>query len=175
MDVCSPLCSFPACPQASCLEEPAFSRYLHSVLGLLKLQSQKCARNLVLPPEQQKTHQQRISHLIKRKSSMTGDPALSWRYTSREHPTSKRGKALWQETLRPRMHSLNSPADANKTALKSFSVTMWSMLWVRRWHRMLHPMIFITGCTPLLCRMFSWKLSAVFPVFGLMPFVSWWF
>lgn len=104
-----------------------------------------------LSPEQQKLHQQRISHLIKRKSFMTGDPETS--NASPELLSTHKKTQHW----------------------RAFSVKMWSMLLVRRWHRMLHPTVFTTACTPLLCRMSSWQLSGVFPVSGLMSFVSCWF
>lgn len=95
MYIHSPLCYFsvcqkthPICPQASCREEPAFPKYLHSVLRLLKLQSQKDARNPVsttwtstgtpgdnIPPHKEE-------ELYDRR------PCFKLKITSREYPTS---------------------------------------------------------------------------------------
>lgn len=95
-----------------------------------------------LPCEQRKIHQHRISHLIKRKSFMTGDP----------------------ETRNASPELLSTPKKTQHW--RAFSVKVWSMFWVRRWQRMLYTTVFTTGCTPLLCRMSSWQLSGVFPVWA---------
>lgn len=161
MEMYSLLCWYPVCVKG-CTSLPAGFTQRGNIILYALCSSNQSHSNIFtpqeiqpLPTKQMKICQQRISCLPKRKSFMIGDSALSGQHIYAPIQTK---------------HTIPELLNTQQVLQRAFTVRMWSIFWVRTWHRMLQPTDYCYRST-LLHRISSWRLSVIYSV----SFISWWF